>query len=401
MSRWQWREGNRVALLENGEEFFPRVIECIGSAREEVVIETFILFEDEVGLALKAALVAAAGRGVRIELTVDGYGSEGLSADFIHDMQAAGVELHMFEPAPRLFGNRVNIFRRLHRKIVVIDRRLAFVGGINYSADHLRSSGDRSKQDYAMEVEGPVVADLQELTTELPRQGRPQRRWWQRRPRSGVSAREPAGEARVLLASRDNQLHRDDIERLYRIALRGARQRVVLANAYFFPGYRLIRALRKAARRGVQVQLITQGNPDMPFVRFLTSTLYRHLLRAGVEIYEYVERPIHAKVAVIDEEWATVGSSNLDPLSLSLNLEANLFVHDRAFANTLRDRLQFLIDHSCRRLDTAQLSSPTLGSLLLGYLAYHFSRHFPRWLNRLPSSPPVREALTRPPAERS
>ncbi|MDP3858202.1 MAG: cardiolipin synthase ClsB [Stagnimonas sp.] len=402
MSRWQWREGNRVRLLENGEQFFPRVFECIAAAREEVIIETFILFEDAVGRELQGLITAAARRGVRVELTVDGYGSESLSQDFIRDLQAAGVELHMFEPARRLFGSRVNILRRLHRKIVVIDRRLAFVGGINYSVDHLLDQGQKSKQDYAVEVEGPVVADIHLLAGSLPRSGRPPPRhgWWRHWRRSGAAPALPAaaGEARVLLASRDNQLHRDDIERLYRIALRSARQRVVIANAYFFPGYRLIRELRKAARRGVQVQLILQGNPDMPWVSLLTRALYRHLARAGVEIHEYCARPIHAKVAVIDAEWATVGSSNLDPLSLALNLEANLFIHDREFTAGLHSNLQELIQKHCRRVNPEQLRHPPLGALLLSYLAYHCTRYFPALIRSLPSMAPVREALTRPQA---
>lgn len=402
MNRWQWHEGNRVRLLENGEEFFPRVFECIAAAREEVIIETFILFEDEVGRQLQKVITAAARRGVRVELTVDGYGSEGLSPEFVRDLQDAGVALHMFEPARRLLGNRINIFRRLHRKIVVIDRSLGFVGGINYSVDHMVGSGAMAKQDYAVEVEGPVVADLHALASSLPHDGcsrmPPRRRWWQywRRHERAAVAAESVGGARVLLASRDNQLHRDDIERLYRIAIRTARQRVVIANAYFFPGYRLIRDLRKAARRGVEVTLIMQGNPDMPFVRFLTTTLYAHLARAGVHIHEYCARPIHAKVALVDEDWSTVGSSNLDPLSLALNLEANLFIQSREFNAQLHARLEGLLRDSCRQLDAEELRRPRLASLLLGYIAYHVTRRFPALIRALPASPPSREALTEP-----
>ena len=402
MNRWQWREGNRVRLLENGEEFFPRVFECIAAAREEVIIETFILFEDEVGRQLQDVITAAARRGVRVELTVDGYGSETLSQDFIRDMQDAGVELHMFEPGKRLLGNRINIFRRLHRKIVVIDRSLGFVGGINYSVDHLVAGGEKSKQDYAVEVEGPVVADIHALACSLPHRDRPRppapRRWWQywRRRETTVVASESVGGARVLLASRDNQMHRDDIERLYRIAIRSARQRVVIANAYFFPGYRLIRDLRMAARRGVEVTLIMQGNPDMPFVRFLTTTLYAHLARAGVHIYEYCARPIHAKVALVDEDWSTVGSSNLDPLSLALNLEANLFIQSREFNAQLHANLEGLMRDSCKQLDADELRRPRLASLVLGYIAYHATRRFPGLIRALPASPPNREALTAP-----
>ena len=147
--------------------------------------------------------------------------------------------------------------------------------------------------------------------------------------------------------------HTNDIERHYRAAIRSARERIVIANAYFFPGYRLIKELRRAARRGVDVRLILQGEPDMPIVKTAASMLYHHLLHAGVRIYEYCERPLHGKVALMDDRWSTVGSSNLDPLSLSLNLEANVVVRDAAFNALLYERLDHLMQHSCCLLYTS------------------------------------------------
>lgn len=395
MSRWQWREGNQFSLLENGEAYYPAVFEAIRSARQEVLIETFILFEDAVGEELEAAITVAAQRGAKVALTVDGYGSESLSAAFIARMHALGVQLRMFEPYPRLFGNRVNLFRRLHRKIVVVDHAIAFVGGINFSEDHLRSYGSQSKQDYAVRITGPLVEDIRELVLELA----PQRGWWRhwrlRRKLPGASG--SGGRPMLaLLASRDNHRHLDDIERLYRIAIRAARTRIVIANAYFFPGYRLLHALTHAAKRGVKVQLILQGNPDMPVARFITQTLYGFLARAGVEIHEYCERPIHAKVAVIDGEWATVGSSNLDPLSLSLNLEANVFVADRDFAAELSTALERLLRECCTQLDARTLRRPRLFGLVLGYVAYHVTRHFPTLLRALPARRVQQQLLAGP-----
>jgi cardiolipin synthase len=147
-------------LLENGEEFFPRVFECIAAAKREVMVETFILFEDKVGEELHAALHAAARRGVQVDLTIDGYGSPDLSPEFISTLTRAGVRIHVFDPGPKLWGWRTNLFRRMHRKIVVVDGERAFVGGINYSADHLADFGPEAKQDYAVEIEGPIVADI-------------------------------------------------------------------------------------------------------------------------------------------------------------------------------------------------------------------------------------------------
>ncbi|GAP36921.1 cardiolipin synthase ClsB [Piscinibacter sakaiensis] len=382
----RWLGGHRITLLENGEAFFPRVFEAIEAARDEVLIETFILFDDKVGRGLQAALLAAAGRGVRVALTVDGYGSPDLPPDFVDPLTAAGVRFLAYDPAPRLFGWRPNMLRRLHRKLVVIDGERAFVGGINYSADHLADFGPQAKQDYAIEVEGPLVATIHHFLRAAQRVAEPSRRWLRRTPASPAPA--PAGSAEAMFVTRDNRDHASDIERHYRAAIRAARRRVVIANAYFFPGYRLIRELRRAARRGVEVILILQGEPDMPIVRTAASTLYDHLLRAGVRIFEYCERPLHGKVAVIDGVWSTVGSSNLDPLSLSLNLEANVMVRDPAFAAQLEARLDHLMQHACREIDAAALAPSGAWSVIRNTLVFHFLRHFPRWAPRLPTLVP-------------
>ena len=170
---------------------------------------------------------------------------------------------------------------------------------------------------------------------------------------------------------------------------RAARERIVIANAYFFPGYRLIKELRRAARRGVDVRLILQGEPDMPIVKTAASMLYHHLLHAGVRIYEYCDRPLHGKVALMDDRWSTVGSSNLDPLSLSLNLEANVVVRDTAFNKVLWERMDHLMQHSCKQIGTHDLASEWSGwRLVRSFFVFHFLRWYPSWLNRLPRHAP-------------
>lgn len=386
-----WRSGNRVRLLENGEEYFPRVFEAIEQARSEVLLETYILFDDPIGRQLRDRLVAAARRGVRVELTVDGHGSADLPPGYISALTTAGVHFHVFDPQPKLFGLRINPLRRLHRKQVVIDGRTAFIGGMNFSHDHVRDSGAEAKQDYAVEVAGPVVDDVRRILTQVSAPDAPQtrpaapRRWWQwwRAPVPPTSPGD--GSARAILVTRDNRARRNHIERHYRAALRGARREIIIANAYFFPGYRLLRALRKAARRGVAVHLILQGKPDVPIMREAAITLYDYLLRSGVRIYEYCERPFHGKVAVIDEDWATVGSSNLDPLSLALNLEANLIVRDPGFAQHLAQRLHHLIRHSCKAIGSQDVPRRTIWRQLLGFFIFHFLRRFPVWASWLPA----------------
>ncbi|MDB5778197.1 MAG: phospholipase D/Transphosphatidylase [Polaromonas sp.] len=397
----RWVGGNRFSLLENGEAFFPRVFDCIAGARHEVVVETFILFEDKVGLALHAALLQAAARGVQIDLTIDGFGSPDLSPEFISALTRAGVRVHVFDPGPRLWGWRTNVFRRMHRKIVVVDGKHAFVGGINYSADHLADYGPEAKQDYSVEIEGPIVAQIHAFVHKALAAGhRNASRGFgsqlrdrladrvQSLTKNPMPAPGPAGNAAAIFVTRDNRQHTTDIERHYRIAIRAARQRIVIANAYFFPGYRLLKEMRKAARRGVDVRLILQGEPDMAIVKTAAGMLYHHLLSAGVRIFEYCERPLHGKVAVSDDEWATVGSSNLDPLSLSLNLEANVIIKDRAFNRHLSARLDALMQSSCKEIVANALDEPAWWRVVRSFFVFHLLSRYPAWAGWLPAHAP-------------
>jgi cardiolipin synthase len=388
-----WLPDNLTTLLESGEAYFPRVFDAIAAAEHEVLLETFILFDDVVGRGLQQALLSAAGRGAKVHVMFDGWGSPDLSPSFTGPLLDAGVNLRSYEPAEVLFGARVNMLRRMHRKLVVVDGRVAFVGGINYSIDQLAESGPLGKLDYAVEVRGPLVEQIRAFCRASLDAPQPSRSLWLQRWRAGRrGAGEPGDEAAGALAAfvtRDNDRNRTDIERHYRVAIRGARQRVLIANAYFFPGYRLLRDLRRAARRGVQVDLILQGRPDQPWARSASEMLYGHLVRAGVRVHEYRERPLHAKVAVIDDHWATVGSSNLDPTSLGLNLEANVVVRDGDFAGQLRERLDQLMQQHCERV---QVPPPgPLGSAwiaLRNLVVFHAMRRFPVWVRLFPSRAP-------------
>ncbi|MDQ3288448.1 MAG: cardiolipin synthase ClsB [Pseudomonadota bacterium] len=390
----EWIEGNRVALLENGEAFFPRVLAAIDAASEEVLIETFILFEDKLGTRLHACLVAAARRGVRVEITVDGYGSPDLSVEFIASLAEAGARLRVFDPKPRLFGFRTNFFRRLHRKIAVIDGRCAFVGGINYSDDHLGDFGPEAKQDYAVQIEGPAVAMIHAFARAAMESPAEPRGW--REAGAAEAARRPnLGDAKLRFVTRDNSRHLTDIEEQYLEAIRSASREVLIANAYFLPGYRLLHELHKAAGRGVEVSLIMQGAPDIPMVADAARRLYPYLLGGGMRVYEYFERPLHGKLALVDEEWATVGSSNLDPLSLSLNLEANVLIRDRAFNQEVRRRMQRLMQDHCTEVTKADLPPRTPLRTLWSVLVFHVLRHLPAWAGLWPAHTP-RVTLAQP-----
>ena len=384
--KYDWRDGNQVDLLINGEEFFPAVFESIRNAQREVLLETFIIFEDKVGMELQQALISAARNGARVEITVDGYGTADLSQEYVAALVEAGVRIHMFDPGKRLLGMRTNLFRRLHRKIVVVDSEVAYIGGINYGVDHLMEYGPMAKQDYAVRVRGPIVADLHAASERLL-EARDDRDIALRRSNQPTQHRH-AGNSRLLMTIRDNGEDTNTIEQHYLDAIRNAQHRLVVANAYFFPGYRLLRELRNAARRGVKVTLILQGQPDMPLVRLCSRLTYNYLLRDGVTIYEYCQRPLHGKVALADHEWSTVGSSNLDTLSLSLNLEANVIIRDPALNRRLYDHLMELATASCKSVPLKRVMRGYWWRAPLIFLCFHFLRHFPAIAGWFPAHSP-------------
>ncbi|MET3382571.1 MULTISPECIES: cardiolipin synthase ClsB [Variovorax] len=373
MRRADWTHGNAVRLLENGEEFFPRVFHAIAQATEVVLVETFILCEDKVGIALAEALCASASRGATTVLTIDGFGSPDLSDAFIARLTDAGVRVRIFDPGPAVLGQQLNLLRRMHRKLLVVDNRVAFVGGINFSADHLMDFGPMAKQDYAVELSGPIVGRIRKFMVKTAGSEGPDISG------DAFDMHDSAGgTAAVLFAARDDKDSPDGIEQIYRHAIRAASTRIWIANAYFFPGYRLFHELCKAARRGVSVKLVLQGMPDLKSVRFAATLLYGHLLRAGVEVHEYCPRPLHGKVAIIDEAWSTVGSSNLDPLSLALNMEANVFVESEAFNRQVATRLQAM-SAQCLRIRPESLRLWSRWPLLGSFIVFHVLR----WASRI------------------
>ena len=218
-----WTKGNSLTLLENGEEFYPAVLAAIEQARERIRIETFIWSQDTTGNELSDSLIAAAERGVDVDVLVDGYGTPGFSPEFLDRMKSAGIRVRSFDPRPTLLRLRTNILCRLHRKIVVVDNSVALVGGLNFSDAHLRSFGEASKQDYAVQVKGPAVEAVREFTrtSEQKESGGMRWRYWLRRIPKEL--KQPSDDAQVLLVRRDNEHHPTDIETMYRLAIRNCR----------------------------------------------------------------------------------------------------------------------------------------------------------------------------------
>ncbi len=380
----RWREGNRVSLLENGDELFPRMLHHIDQAKHEILLETFIWFDDPAGQKFKRALVDAAQRGVWISVLVDGYGSHYLPEAFIAELCEAGVRFHVHDPKPTWFRVRLNILKRMHRKIMVVDGMTAFIGGINISQSQVSEFGAGFKQDYAVEIRGPVVDDIRKLVQQAAQEYAPEQLDFVDLPELPKSESDIGGLV-VRLVSRDNDRHRSDIEQQFLIRMRKAESHITIANPYFFPGYRMLRELRRAARRGVKVRLLVQGQLGSPLAMRAAKTLYDFLVESGVEVYEYWERQLHGKIAAIDDDWSTVGSSNLDPLSLSLNLEANVFVIDQEFNELLTRRILSLMHGAkTRQVNESWIYRRTMIKWLGSFVIYHLSRHFPGFAGWLP-----------------
>jgi cardiolipin synthase A/B len=332
-------DGNAVTLLRNGGEFFPALLNDIRHAALEVRLETYIFEHDEVGLSVQDALVNAARRGVRVKLLIDGVGSLPYPREEIDAMRAAGVKVAVYRPERSRWELTKSRLRRLHRKICVIDGRIAFVGGINIISDFAPPNGRHPQLDYSVRLEGPIVGHIYRSAAHLWHIVR-----WSRLRSTGqrdevVPVVQPAGDTRAAFVFRDNLGHRRDIEHAYINGIMAARQEIIIACAYFFPGFRIRRAIIRAARRGVRVVLLLQGNNDQRLLRLATHAMHARFLQHGVHVVEYTQAILHAKVAVIDDQWATVGSSNLDPFSLLLAREANVFVVSPHFVAQLRAAL--------------------------------------------------------------
>ncbi|HWS74816.1 MAG TPA: cardiolipin synthase ClsB [Quisquiliibacterium sp.] len=348
--------GHEVILLEGGREFFPALLEAIEAAQAQIALETYIFADDPSARSVARALAAAARRGVQARVVVDGFGTPKLGAEIAAILAGGGVAVETFGPGRGRFALDRQRLRRLHRKLAVIDGRVVFVGGINilddrYDPNH--GALDAPRFDFAVRVRGPLAASaqlaVQRLWWELAIVNRPSR-LMRRRAReelelSGevISDVTPAGTMTAMLVLRDNFRFRREIENEYLRAIGRARREVLIANAYFFPGRRLRLALIAAAASGVRVRLLLQGRVEYRLQHWASQAMYDELLRAGIEIVEYRPSFLHAKVAVIDD-WATVGSSNIDPFSLLLAREANVVIEDAGFAAQLRARIGSAID---------------------------------------------------------
>lgn len=370
---------NSVTLLNSGQEYFPALLQAIDRAHREIFLESYIFADDCIGQAVAAALARAARRQVAVRVLVDGFGARDFPETFGPLLQAAGVQYLIYRQEVARFRLRRHRLRRLHRKLVVIDGRVAFVGGINIVDDNNAPAALRPRYDYSVRVEGPLLVPIRQAV----------RRMWENVAWASFKRRyrlpdhdpcpgcpESSGEQRAAFLLRDNIRHRNAIANAYLEAIHGARESVCIANAYFLPGFRFRHALRAAVQRGIRVTILLQGQTDHPLLQYATQALYGALLEEGIRIFEYRKSFLHAKVAVVDGHWATVGSSNIDPFSLLLAKESNVVVDDPGFARELSQSLEAAMAEGATELTAGDLERLPLHSRLLRWLSYGLVRLF-------------------------
>ncbi len=392
-----FKEGHDLSLLAGSSAYFSALSIAMDAARQEVRLETYIFDFTASGQDVAASLIRAAERGIKVHLLMDGAGSEHLPKEWLTRFDAAGVQWRIYNPLGRLGLLIPSRWRRLHRKLCVIDggtsHAVGFCGGINILDDfHDPNHGALIKPrfDFAVRVEGALVADILEATRSLWLRQNSLTRMRERvkisfssaqipKPSRLSAANEPSHSlAQAALLLRDNVRNRRRIETAYLLAIAQASQEITIANAYFLPGGKLRKALLAAAGRGVKVKLLLQGRYEYFMQYHAARPVYAALLAAGIEIHEYEASFLHAKVAVVDafsgQAWATVGSSNLDPLSLLLAREANIVVRDGAFARDLHSRLILAMERDGKQVRAQDYANRPWHQRLLDQIAFGLMR---------------------------
>jgi len=394
MSKQPMYPGHQLWLLDGGKSYFPALVAAIDASQFEVRLETYIFDFDASGTPVAQALERAAQRGVAVYVVMDGIGTAEVPKNWAERWTQSGVQWRQFSPLGRLGLLIPGRWRRMHRKLCVVDGRVAFCGGINILDDYRDPNYgalEFPRFDFAVRVTGPLVADIHDATVQFWARLQATRQLrelhFHKAAQTIATALQVSAHGQTVfeasnfsaaahvavragLVLRDNLRNRTRIERAYRKAIAEARHEVVIANAYFLPGAKLRRALINAAQRGVRVQLLLQGRYEYFMQYHAVRPLYGALLDAGVEIYEYQRGFLHAKVAVVDGHWATVGSSNLDPLSLQLAREANVVVDNAPFALDLQVRLMATIQQFGLRVQPKLYASRPWGQRVLDQLAY-------------------------------
>lgn len=336
---------NKVSVIQGGKEYFDLLLRLINAAAESIHLQMYIYNDDDTGIRIADALKAAAKRNVQVYLMVDGYASQRMSQHFIDELKAAGIHFRFFEP----FFKSMHFYfgRRMHHKIVAADATRSLVGGINIADRYNDIHEIPAWLDFALYAEGEIARDLCVLCWKT---------WYSFSSKMGIT---PCEEKQLQFHFEENEkqlvrMRRNDwvrskneISVTYIEMFRHAKNHITIMCSYFLPGKIIRRLLANAARRGVKIKVITAGPSDIMMAKYAERWMYDWLLRNKIELYEYQPSVLHAKVAVCDGEWFTLGSYNINNISAYASIELNLDVKDAGLSAALEQRMEQIIQQNC------------------------------------------------------
>jgi cardiolipin synthase len=345
ISSAEYSDLNKVQLIRGGRDYFDLLLELINRATESIHLQTYIYDDDETGRQVADALKAAARRNVSVYLMTDGYASQVMAQRFINELKESGVHFRFFEP---IFRSKYFYFgRRMHHKVFVADTKYALVGGINITNRYNDMPGKPAWLDFALYAEGKIATDLCVLCWKT----------WNNFPlKMGIT---PCEEKQLLFSFTDKETspvrmrrndwvrRKNEISATYREMFRNARSHITIICSYFLPGKVIRRLLSNASKRGVKIRIITAGPSDVMLAKHAERWMYDWLLRHKIELYEYQPAVLHAKVAVCDSEWLTIGSYNINDISAYASIELNLDVRNPVFAARVEQTLQVILEKEC------------------------------------------------------
>lgn len=365
-----------VKLVYSGTDFFEKLVALIRSSHSILHFQTYIYDEDETGLQIAHELKEAAKRGVKIYMLLDAFGSKDLSNPFVEDLKKAGIHIRFF--APFFSKNTINLGRRMHHKVVVVDDAVALVGGINISNKYRGSATKNPWLDYAILVKGGVCEKASKICSDILNKKFIFSIQFSR-------AAQPVSDTLVRFRQNDQFRRRRQISKGYLQAIKRSKSSIIFVSSYFLPGRRILKALKKAANRGVQVTIVLSANSDIILFGRATSHLYSSLMKQGITIYEWQNSILHGKIAMVDEEWVTIGSFNLNYLSALSSIELNVEAIDATLVSELKSHLAFIIQDGCKKIDyNSYQKDNTLKKRFTNTLAYYLTRAFLKGLAVFP-----------------
>jgi cardiolipin synthase len=358
---------DNIVLVHSGEDYFLRLRNIISKAQNEIHIQSYIFENDTTGLEIAEALKEAANRKVKVYVLLDGYGSLKLPNNFLENLKQNGINIRFFSPF--FSKNNFYIGRRLHHKVIVVDGKIAIIGGINIANKYCGSNTEHPWLDYAVKIEGTSIgAPLQQLCKDI----------YLKKIRTNKEKIQcnfyNTNETSVKILRNDWLKQKNEICNSYINALQKANKEVIIVGSYFLPGRRLSNALKKAAKRGVKIKIILSGVSDLPIVMRATNYLYSSLLKQGIELFEWNKSVLHGKLAVADSKWATIGSFNLNHLSSYASIEMNAEINSEEFSKNLSVHLINVLNQCNNITLETHITRNGVFTKFINWLAYRLIR---------------------------